>query len=86
MDFLTKMLYAFVFSPIHATCFVRIILFEFISLINFGEGLKLWSSSLCSLLPSLPAPYVQILSSVPCSLCSSLKTHRMTITTVFSDV
>jgi len=48
--FPTKILYAFLISPIHPTWPAHLILLDFISLTTFCEAYKLWSSSLCSLL------------------------------------
>jgi hypothetical protein len=48
--FPTNILYAPLFSPVHATCPVGLILRDLINLIILDEGYKLWSSLLCSFL------------------------------------
>jgi len=52
LGFATKMKYAFLIFPMHATCPAHLILLYFITLSIYGESYKLWSYSSCSLLQS----------------------------------
>jgi len=52
--FLSKILYAFLISPIHTTCPAHFIHLDLTPLIIFGEAYKLQSSSLNNLLLPLP--------------------------------
>jgi hypothetical protein len=48
--FHTNILYAFLFSPIRATCHAHLIILDLIILIILEEEYKLWSFSLCTFL------------------------------------
>lgn len=53
----TQTQHAFLFSSIHVTCLICIILLNWTTLIIFGEGYKLWSFSLCSFIqPPIASP------------------------------
>jgi hypothetical protein len=47
--FSTKILYAFLISPMRATWPAYLFLLDLITLLTLGEAQKLWSSTLCSL-------------------------------------
>jgi len=77
--FPTKILYAFLISPMRATYHTHFSLLDLIILVRCGEVYKLWSSPLCSLLQltftsSLLGADIllSILWSNTLSLCSSL--------------
>jgi len=64
----TKVLHAFLISPMRALCPVNLILPDLVTLIIFDEQHKIWISPLCSVLqPPRSSPnYVQIFFSAPC--------------------
>jgi len=77
--FPTKIIYAFLISPMRATCPALLILLNLISLIIFDEAYTLWRFSLCSpLQPPATSSFLgpnfllSILFSNTLNLCSSL--------------
>jgi hypothetical protein len=68
--FTAQTLYAFLISPMHATCPTHLILLYLITLTIYGEVYKLRSFSLCSLHQS--SYFVHVFSSAPCSQTPSI--------------
>jgi hypothetical protein len=62
-SFLTTILDTFIISPMHAICFVYLLLLDLITLVISGEQYKLWSTSLCYFhSPLWVAPYSTLFS------------------------
>jgi len=88
-NFLTKILYAFLNSPMCATHPVNHIFLDLLTLIAADEEYKLWSSSLCSLLQppatsSLLGPIILLITlfTNTLNLCSSLKAKDQDFTPI----
>ena len=78
--FPTKTLYVTLLSPIRATCVAHLILLYLITRMIFGEGYRLLSSSLCSLLHSPVIPTFL----GPNILLNTLFSHTLKVSNQFS--